>query len=138
MGRPAFGFEQVKKKIDEYSLEERVLLLDWQPVENLVVLYNAATAFVFPSAYEGFGLPILEAMKCGSPVITSNHGAMKEIAGGAALLVNPGDTSAIAQAMSKIANDHSFRQSLIESGFRRAATFSWEKSASLTMDTLKE
>ncbi len=138
VGRPAFGFEEIKKKMNEYTLKKRILLLDWQPEENLAVLYNAATAFVFPSVYEGFGLPILEAMKCGSPVITSNQGAMKEIAGNAALLVNPKETSAIAQAMSKITSDQTFRQRLIESGFKRAAMFSWEKSASLTLDTLKK
>jgi glycosyltransferase involved in cell wall biosynthesis len=138
VGRPGFGFEHVQKKITEYSLEKKILFLDWQPVENLVILYNATAAFVFPSTYEGFGLPILEAMKSGSPVITSNLGAMKEIADEAALLVNPADISAIAQAMSRIANNYSMRQKLIEGGFKQAASFSWEKSAKLTLEILKK
>jgi glycosyltransferase involved in cell wall biosynthesis len=95
-------------------------------------LYKHAKAFIFPSLYEGFGLPILEAMSIGTPVLTSNCGAMAEIAGDAALLVDPRDTDSIADGMERVATDRSLRNELSEAGKRRAAQFNWRSTAEKT------
>jgi glycosyltransferase involved in cell wall biosynthesis len=97
------------------------------------LLYQHALAFLYPSLYEGFGLPILEAMKCGTPVITSDATAMAEVAGDAAMLVNPNDTHEIKQAMDVLYRDDTMRAELIEKGFERAKQFSWEKAAESTL-----
>ena len=97
--------------------------------ERLVALYNAATALVFPSFAEGFGLPIVEAMACGTPVITSTAGSLPEVAGDAALLVDPGNVNAIAQAMMGILTDEHLSRSLCARGLERARRFSWEETA---------
>jgi len=100
--------------------------------EDLVALYQGAEALVMPSLYEGFGLPVLEAMACGCPVITSNVSSLPEIAGDAALLVDPRNDEAIVQAMRELAGNPGLRQRLVEKGFRRAAEFSWDRTAAET------
>ena len=97
-------------------------------------LYSGAQAFIYPSLYEGFGLPILEAMACGCPVVTSNLGSMKEIAGEAAILVDPVSISGIANGIAKIVGDSKTRNRLINEGQRRNLEFSWEKTAFQTLD----
>ncbi|WP_077152330.1 glycosyltransferase family 4 protein [Halorubrum tropicale] len=103
-------------------------------------LYHNSTALLFPSLYEGFGLPIIEAMDCGTPVLTSDRGAMAEIAGNAAVLVDPTDVDAISSGIEQIATNSSFRRSLIESGRERATRFTWmstaEKMVSIYRQTL--
>jgi glycosyltransferase involved in cell wall biosynthesis len=105
-----------------------VRFLGFQPMETLAAFYRLARAFVFPSLYEGFGLPPLEAMACGTPVVTSNVSSLPEIAGGAALLVDPYDTDAIADAMIRAVTDESLRTEMIAKGVRRARDFSWTQS----------
>lgn len=100
---------------------------------KLITLYKKALVFVFPSLYEGFGLPILEAMACGCPVITSNYGAMKEVAGKAAIFVNPNSVISVERAMTKIIGNTKLRSSLINKGRVRARRFSWEKTAKETL-----
>lgn len=100
---------------------------------RLIENYNNAMAFIFPSLYEGFGLPILEAMACGCPVITSNYGAMKEVAGDAAILVSPRSTKSILNGIFKIVNNEELRKSFVKKGIRRASLYSWEKTARATL-----
>lgn len=100
-------------------------------------LYRNATAFVYPSLYEGFGLPILEAMACGTPVITSNCTSMPEIAGDAALLVNPYDVSSIASAIQQLLRDSALRERLRSLGIAHAAKFSWENTSLQTKTILE-
>jgi glycosyltransferase involved in cell wall biosynthesis len=100
--------------------------------EDLAALYSGAAAFVFPSLYEGFGLPALEAMACGTPVITSNTTSLPEVVGDAALLVDPTDPDELCDAMSRILSEHSLREELRKRGLKRAAEFSWTKCADLT------
>jgi len=106
------------------------------PEENFPSLYRGATALVFPSLYEGFGLPIVEAMACGTPVITSNTTAMPEVAGDAALLVDPRSVEQISRAMEQIVTDTSLRQRLRDTGFRQARQFRWSKTAEMVHEVL--
>lgn len=99
------------------------------PAEDLVALYNAATVFVYPSLFEGFGMPPLEAMACGTPVVTSNASSLPEVVGEAALTVDPHDIEALAKAMAMALGNEALRSELGNRGLRRAAEFSWESTA---------
>ena len=107
------------------------------PEEDLPAVYRMATALVFPSLYEGFGLPVLEAMAAATPVITSNRSSLPEVAGQAAVLVDPESTEEIAAAMELVAQDSGARNLLIERGKKRASGFTWEKTAKQTLAVLK-
>jgi glycosyltransferase involved in cell wall biosynthesis len=106
--------------------------------EHLPGLYAGAAAFAMPSLYEGFGLPCLEAMACGTPVVASDRTALPETCGGAALLVDPLDRAAVADALVAVATDASVRGPLVEAGLARAARFTWRRSAELTDRVLGE
>ena len=109
--------------------DPRIVVVRNLPREDLVALYNATAVFVFPSYAEGFGLPIVEAMACGTPVITSDVGSMREVAGDAAVLVDPGDTVAIARAIYDVLSGATLRERLRALGLRRAGQFSWDETA---------
>jgi glycosyltransferase involved in cell wall biosynthesis len=115
----------------EWNLEEHpdIIMTGFIDEEDKALLYQHALAFVYPSFYEGFGLPILEAMQCGAPVITSDVTAMPEVAGDAALLVNPNDPHQLKEALHRLFRDDTYRSELIEKGFKRAGEFSWKKAA---------
>lgn len=121
--------ERYRQRIKELGLEGDVLLPGSVSLDDLVLLYNAAHAFLFPSRLEGFGIPVLEAMACGAPVITSNSSALPEVAGDAALLVDPNDANEIENAMVRLAEDQALHDELARRGVRRAARFSWERMA---------
>lgn len=106
--------------------------------DQLPALYNGAFGFVYPSLYEGFGLPPLEAMSCGTPVIASNTTAVPETVGDAALLVNPYDTASIADGILRLLDDADLRQSLSEQGLRHARQFTWDRTAQATWHILQE
>jgi glycosyltransferase involved in cell wall biosynthesis len=114
---------------DDLGVGDRVLILSSLSDQELVALYNGCHAFVFPSLYEGFGLPILEAMQCGAPVITSNISSCPEVAADAAILVDPGSTRKIAAAIDQMCSDDILRKQFIEKGFQRAKHFSWDRFA---------
>ena len=101
--------------------------------EHLNALYSGATCFVYPSYFEGFGLPILEAMKCGAPVIAGDRTSIPEVAGEAALLFDPFDTSSLVEALKRVLNDSEFRRSLSAKGLQRANEFHWQTTARLTL-----
>ncbi len=105
--------------------------------EDIAALYSGAEALVFPSLHEGFGFPVLEAMRCGTPVITSTTSSLPEVAGEAALLVNPRDVDAIAQAIGRVLSDRTLRERLIERGFTQAARFNWQQTAEQTLQALE-
>jgi len=109
---------------------------DWLPPKEISQLLGMAKALIFPSLYEGFGLPILEAFAAGTPVITSKGIATEEIAGNAAILVNPLSVAEIKEAISKITSDENLRQNLIQKGLERVKDFSWQKTAELTMSAI--
>ena len=101
--------------------------------DDLSLLYNAADVLAFPSRYEGFGLPVLEAMACGTPVVCSNATSLPEVAGHTALLVPPNDPEALAAALKQVLTDETLYQALREKGLKRAAQFSWEETARKTL-----
>ena len=101
--------------------------------EDLALFYNAASLFVFPSLYEGFGLPLLEAMACGAPVVAADNSSIPEVAGDAALLVPAGDARAIADALNRVLTDQALRAALVRKGFLRASGFSWRRCAVQTL-----
>ena len=119
--------------INELELKDSVIFTGYVRDEDLPRLYSAAELFVFPSLYEGFGLPALEAMACGAPVITSNSSSLPEIVGGAGILVDPYSVDELAEAMHKVISDDELRKQMRESGLARASLFSWEKTASQTL-----
>ncbi len=123
--------EAAKSRISSLGLGSSVVMLKSVPDENLRHLYSGAICLVFVSFAEGFGLPVIEAMNCGCPVITSNVSSMAEVAENAALAVSPRDSREISMAMARLANDVSFRYVLSESGISHSRDFSWEKTALL-------
>jgi glycosyltransferase involved in cell wall biosynthesis len=100
-------------------------------------LISGATLLVFPSLYEGFGLPVLEAMQCGTPVVCSNTSSLPEVAGDAALLVDPLDVDALTQAMARLFEDTNLRQTLIERGYAQSQKFSWADCAARVLAALE-
>jgi len=123
----------VAEKVKQLKLEDCVHFTGYVPDKDLPVLYSAADLFVFPSLYEGFGLPVLEAMACGTPVVTSNSTSLPEVAGEAALLVDPYDVEAIAEAMMRVLSDPELAADLRQRGLARAKQFTWEKTARETI-----
>lgn len=119
------------------AVRERVRLTGFVADDDLPLWYGAADAFAYPARYEGFGLPVLEAMACGVPVVTSNVSSLPEVAGDAALLVDPDDAGALADALRQIVTDPVFADALRARGIARASAFSWAKTARLTVDAYR-
>ncbi|MEM2592743.1 MAG: glycosyltransferase family 1 protein [Thermofilaceae archaeon] len=133
VGKKGWLYEGFFRRLRELGLEERVHFTGYVPDEDLPALYSAADLFVFPSLYEGFGLPVLEAMACGVPVVCSNTSSLPEVAGDAALLVNPTDVQALAAAIERALTDEALRASLRARGMERARRFTWEETALRTL-----
>ena len=127
-----------ERKARSLGLNGRVKFLGYVPRSDLPEIFSGATALVYPSLLEGFGLPIIEAMACGTPVITSNNSSMREVAGDAAALVDPRNVREIAEAMARVAEDSSLRAQLSQKGLKRASEFSWKKTAELTLEVYRE
>ncbi len=135
IGSLRFDREDVTKALSEFSdYRDRIIFTGYIPDEDLPSLYNGSLAFVFPSLYEGFGLPILEAMQSGTPVISSNSTSMPEVAGDAAVLVDPTSEDQLCLAMLDILHDHSLRTDMIGKGLARAKQFSWERCTQETIE----
>jgi len=130
-----YGWGDKKLKVKSEKLKVRIL--GFVEKEDLASLYSGAEAFVYPSLYEGFGLPILEAMACGCPVITSNIGSMRELAAGFSVLVDPQSTDSIAENILKLLKNNDLRQELKIKGLKRAGEFSWEKAALQTLEAYR-
>ncbi len=121
-------YERMRRQIEAHGLSDAVIFAGYVSIQKLYSFYTQALALVFPSFAEGFGMPIAEAMSLGTPVITSNISSMPEVAGDAALLVDPNNIQDISRAMERIYKDAGLRESLIRKGYQRAAHFSWETS----------
>lgn len=125
--------DRMTQLVAELGLQDRVIFTGYVPDEDLPAVYNGADLFCFLSLYEGFGLPVLEAMACGTPVVTSNTSSLPEVAGDAAMLVDPYDVDAIATAMRRVIEEPGLAQELREKGLARASQFTWEKTARETI-----
>jgi len=132
-GERTWSAEEAFKAIRDHKLENEVVDLGKSPVEELPFLYSGAVALVYPSLWEGFGLPIVEGMAAGIPVITSNNSSMAEIGADAALLVDPESIESIAQAMHDVATEPQLHESLCQKGLERAKQFSWRRTAEKTL-----
>jgi glycosyltransferase involved in cell wall biosynthesis len=128
-GGKGWLYEGIFAAVERLGLGERVRFLDFVPDPDLPALYNAAAVFAFPSLYEGFGLPPLEAMACGTPVITSNVSSLPEVVGDAALTVPPTDVAALAEALARALTDEHLRATLRQQGLQQAARFTWDAAA---------
>lgn len=124
--------------IEARGLADRVRRINAQPVPVRAALMAEASVFVFPSLAEGFGLPVLEAMACGAPVVTSNRSSLPEVAGSAAELCDPTDHASIGQAIGKVLRDPDLAADLRRLGVKRAKEFSWDRTAQLTVDVYRE
>jgi len=129
VGLPRSGQRLFSRTAMEIGIAEQTVFTGFVAEEDLVALYNGADVFLYPSLYEGFGLPVLEAMACGTPVIASTAGSIPEIAGEAALLIEPKDVEALASAIEQVITDQALRQELIARGLEHVKKFSWDKAA---------
>jgi glycosyltransferase involved in cell wall biosynthesis len=121
-------YPRLRRAVDRYKLHKHVRFLGFVADDTLAALYRLATVFVFPSLYEGFGLPPLEAMASGTPVVTSNRSSLPEVVGDAAVLVDPYSAASIAEGIQRVLGDSDLRRTLVARGLARARQFSWESS----------
>jgi glycosyltransferase involved in cell wall biosynthesis len=138
VGRPGRGdgYEEAKQKIKDFGLVGEVIILGWLSSQELPILLNKADLFIFPSLFEGFGIPVIEAMACGCPVACSKTTSLPEVAGEAALMFDPENVEEIRARMEQVLLNKEVVESLREKGLRRAEQFSWEKSARETLKIL--
>ncbi len=137
-GGLGWGYEPILATMEKLGLNDDVIMPGFVPQEEKVYWYNAAEVFVYPSLYEGFGLPPLEAMACGTPVVTSSAASLPEVVGDGGILVDPTDPEALAGALSSLLASPEERERLREKGLRRAEMFSWEKMARETAAIYRE
>lgn len=133
VGPGGFRASRIRDAIVERGLSDSVQRLGYVNDQDLAAIYNAAVALVYPSVYEGFGLPVIEAMACGRPVVAANTSSLPEVAGDAGILVDPFDVSSLRNAMMRILDDPRAACELGERGLARAAQFSWRRSAQMAV-----
>lgn len=138
IGHRGWQYEEILAAPEKFGVSDRVKFLEGINDEELNVFYKHAICYVLPSLYEGFGLPVVEAMQRGCPVITSNISSMPEAGGDAALYVDPESADDIAEKMSLLVHDKKMREELVEKGKKQIKKFSWEKAAEETLGVLKE
>jgi glycosyltransferase involved in cell wall biosynthesis len=136
-GTAGWGAGEVAEAVRSSGVADRILLAGYVPEADKAALFTGADVFAYPSSYEGFGLPVLEAMACGTPVVTTTGGSLPEVAGDAALLVEPGDAETLAVAIGKLAGDPGERVALVQRGLVRAAGFTWNRCAALTAEAYR-
>lgn len=138
LGRDAGQKKVLKQKVSKLDLERQVHFMGYVQKEHLPKFYNAAELFVFPSLHEGFGIPPLEAMACGTPVITSDRTSLPEVVGDAGIIVDPEDTSQLSYNIEKFLNNETLQEKMIKKGLRRAEVFSWKKTAEQTVELYRD
>ena len=137
-GGKGWLYESLFTQVTRLGLIEDVLFTGYVPNEELPWWYRAAALFVFPSLFEGFGLPVLEAMACGTPTITSSVSSLPEVAGDAAILVDPNDKEGLVSAMERVLDDDQLRRNLAEAGPRQASQFPWSRTAAETIAVYRD
>ncbi|MGI5991526.1 MAG: glycosyltransferase family 4 protein [Methanosarcina sp.] len=137
VGSKKWQYDEIFEMVLEFNLKDDVIFLGSVPDGDLPLLYNAASLFVYPSVYEGFGLPPLEAMACGCPVITSNSSSLPEVVGDAGLLVDTCNIDHLVDSMHKVLTNEELRQRIIKRGLEQAKSFNWRKCAEETLEVYK-
>ena len=137
-GGRGWKYKEVFKTIKKLKLDQSVRYLDYVEHADKIGLMQNALGFVFPSLYEGFGLPVLEAMCLGLPVITANVSSLPEVAGSAALLINPSSVTDLVKAMERVVGDKKLREKMSQEGREQAKKFSWRKAAEETLAIYRE
>ena len=137
-GGKGWLYDDVFAAVERHGLRDAIRFTGFLPAENLPLWYNSAETFIYPSVYEGFGLPVVEAMACGTPVITSSASSLPEAAGDAALIVSPHDTPALTQALRHTYHNREWREQARLDGLRQAAYFSWKRTAEITIDSYRK
>ncbi|MCL5291368.1 MAG: glycosyltransferase family 4 protein [Actinobacteria bacterium] len=132
-GKKGWLYDEVFKRVNELKLADKVTFIGYVADQDLPALYSGAEVFVYPSVYEGFGFPVIEAMACGTPVICSNTSSLPEVAGDGALLFDPSDKEQLADLIMAPVNDNELRRNLVKKGFKNAERFSWAKTAAETL-----
>jgi glycosyltransferase involved in cell wall biosynthesis len=138
VGKCAWLFDEILQTIEALKIGRSVILTGYVPEAHLPALYSGAVCFVYPSYFEGFGLPPLEAMKCGTPVIVGNKTSLPEVVGDAAFLVDPFNVDEIAHAMEQVLKDSSLRSQLRAKGLERSKLFDWQDTARKTVAVYKK
>jgi glycosyltransferase involved in cell wall biosynthesis len=138
VGRVGWKSEPTMKRIRTSRWRDAIHHLDYVPREDLGEIYRRAGIFVLPSRYEGFGLPVLEAMSHGTAVITTTSSSLPEVAGDAALLFDPDDAAGLAEAIARLSSDRELRERMVEKGFDRVSRFGWDRAARETLDVLRK
>jgi len=138
IGDASFGYDEVNYVINEFDLKSEVIMPGWVEEEDMSYIYNGATAFIFPSKHEGFGIPILQAMSCQVPIAVSSIPVLREVAKEAVLFFNPYDVRSIAIAIEKIILDNKLREDLIKKGNKRIKKFSWQRCAKETLRVINK
>jgi len=137
VGQAAWLYEEIHRSVRGLSLEGAVHFTGFVETEDLVALYNGAAVFAYPSLFEGFGLPVLEALACGTPTLTSDRSSLPEVAGDATILVDPESVEAIADGLERLLCDRELRTSLQVAGPAQAARFSWNRCGTMTADAYR-
>lgn len=137
-GGAGWMYEGIFRRVEELGLQSEVYFPGYVADEDLPALYSLAGLFVFPSLYEGFGLPPLEAMACGTPVITSNVSSLPEVVGEAGLMIDPQDVAALANAMKQVLSDPSLRSAMVQRGLAQARRFTWSQAAEELLQVYQE
>ncbi len=137
-GGKGWLYKDIFSLVREKKLENDIIFTGYVDKEDIVPLYNAATLFVYPSLYEGFGLPPLEAMACGTPVITSNVSSLPEVVGDAAITVDPKNINELSEAISNVLSNEDLQNEIIQRGIERAKLFTWENAAIETVKVYEE
>jgi glycosyltransferase involved in cell wall biosynthesis len=135
-GKRGWLSDGIERRVQELGLEQRVQFTGYVDDKHIPALLSGARAFVFPSLYEGFGMPVLEAMACGAPVLTSTSSSLPEVVGDAALSIDPSDTNAIARGLQELASNDALCADLRQRGLAHVKQFTWERCAQQTLDVL--
>ncbi|MGG6270194.1 glycosyltransferase family 4 protein [Leptolyngbya sp. AN03gr2] len=137
IGQKGWLYEPIFEQIARSTFQSSIRHLSYLPDDQVAQFYQEADVFVYPSHYEGFGMPVLEAMTLGAPVVTSNSSSLPEVAGDAAILVDPNNVEQLAESILKVIRDRQFRSSLVQKGREQAKLFSWEKTAKKTLNAYR-
>jgi glycosyltransferase involved in cell wall biosynthesis len=137
-GERGWLYKKIFKEVSSSGMEQSIRILGVIRDEELPLLYNCADLFVYPSLYEGFGLPPLEAMACGVPIITSNTSSLPEVVGNAGIMVDPNDIESLSEEMYKVLNDKELKHRMSRDGLKRSKMFTWEKTMNDVIEIYNE